>query len=160
MNGETGTIPVTISTGTQILQFDFAIGINCQRTDKAYEQWQLKTHAVIVSGYQRQLADYQDKLAQYQSAVKSHGCVRSGSGASPARPRVTAKFFHHRSRRAAGHRDRRGRQFRVMSSFGGMARYPLSTRSRLLVSRCVRAPARSSRQVIVEMDHAPARLSK
>ena len=54
-----------------MFQFNFAIGINCQRTDKAYEQWQLKTHAVIVSGYQRQLADYQDKLAQYQSAIKT-----------------------------------------------------------------------------------------
>jgi hypothetical protein len=71
MNGETGVIPITLNTHDQVLQFNFAIGINCQRTDKAYEQWQLKTHAVIVSGYQRQLADYQDKLAQYQSAVRS-----------------------------------------------------------------------------------------
>src|SRR6266542_4186022 len=47
-----------------------------------------------------------------------------------------------------------------MSSFGGIARYPLSTRSRSVVSRCVRAPARSSRQLIVEMDQALARLSR
>jgi hypothetical protein len=71
LNGETGVIPVTMHTFEKVLQFNFAIGINCQRTDKAYEQWQLKTHAVIVSGYQRQLADYQDKLTQYQTAVRS-----------------------------------------------------------------------------------------
>ncbi len=71
MNGETGVIPVTLSSLDQVLQFNFAIGINCQRTDKAYEQWQLKTHAMIMSGYQRQLADYQDKLAQYQSVIKT-----------------------------------------------------------------------------------------
>lgn len=71
LNGETGQLPITLSSYGQTLQFNFAIGINCQRTDKAYEQWQLKTHAVIMSGYQRQLADYQDKLAQYQSVIKS-----------------------------------------------------------------------------------------
>ncbi len=51
--------------------------------------------------------------------------------------------------------------FLVQGIVTRMARdYALSTRSRSLVSRRVRAPARSSRQVIVEMDHAPARLSK
>ena len=84
MDGETGTIPVTISTGNQVLQFNFAIGINCQRTDKAYEQWQLKTHAVIVSGYQRQFADYQDKLAQYQSAVKKQMALAQNFAHDPS----------------------------------------------------------------------------
>jgi hypothetical protein len=71
MNGETGDIPVTMRSFANISQFNYAIGINCQRTDKAYEQWQLKTHATIVQGYQRQLADYQDKLNQYTAAVRS-----------------------------------------------------------------------------------------
>jgi hypothetical protein len=71
MNSETGDIPVTVRTFANTVQFNFAIGINCQRTDKAYEQWQLKTHATIIQGYQRQLATYEDKLAQYQSAVRS-----------------------------------------------------------------------------------------
>jgi hypothetical protein len=71
MNGETGDIPVTLTSFPEIIQFNYAIGINCQCTDKAYEQWQLKTHAAIMQGYQRQLATYEDKLAQYQSAVRS-----------------------------------------------------------------------------------------
>jgi hypothetical protein len=71
MNGETGDIPVTFRSFAEIIQFNYAIGINCQRTDTAYEQWQLKTHATIMQGYQRQLATYEDKLAQYQSAVRS-----------------------------------------------------------------------------------------
>ena len=71
MNGETGDVPVTMRSFLNINQFNYAIGINCQRTDKAYEQWQLKTHAQIISGYQRQNADYQDKLSQYRAAVRS-----------------------------------------------------------------------------------------
>jgi hypothetical protein len=71
MNGETGDIPVTMRTLERMIQFNYAIGFNCQRTDKAFEQWQLKTHAAIMAGYQRQLADYQDKLKQYQSAVRT-----------------------------------------------------------------------------------------
>lgn len=71
MNGETGDIPITVSTATDIFQFNFAFGINCQRTDQALAQWQLKTHAAITSGYQRQLADYQDKLNRYVAAVRS-----------------------------------------------------------------------------------------
>ena len=70
MNGETGDIPVTIRTYPTVLQFNYAIGINCQRTDKGLEQWQLKTHAAIMAGYQRQRADYLDKLNQYQAAVR------------------------------------------------------------------------------------------
>ena len=71
MDGETGDIPVTMHTYPDTFQFNFAIGINCQRTDKAYEQWQLKTHATIMAGYQRQLAVYEDKLAQYRAAIRS-----------------------------------------------------------------------------------------
>jgi hypothetical protein len=71
MNGETGDIPVTMHSYPTIFQFNFAIGINCQRTDKAYEQWQLKTHATIMAGYQRQLAIYEDKLAQHRAAIRS-----------------------------------------------------------------------------------------
>jgi hypothetical protein len=84
MNGETGTIPVTISSSDQVIQLNFAVGLNCQRTDKAYEQWQLKTHAVIVSGYQRQLADYQSKLAQYQSAIKSQMALAQNFAHDPS----------------------------------------------------------------------------
>ena len=84
MNGETGVIPVTMSSFGNVLQFNFAIGINCQRTDKGYEQWQLKTHAVIISGYQRQLADYQDKLVQYQSAVKTQMALAQNFAHDPS----------------------------------------------------------------------------
>ena len=71
MNGETGDVPVTFRTFSPVVEFSYAIGINCKRTDKAYEQWQLKTHATIMAGYQRQLAAYEDKLAQYRAAVRS-----------------------------------------------------------------------------------------
>jgi hypothetical protein len=71
MNGESGDVPVTFRSMSPVVEFSYAIGINCQRTDKAYEQWQLKTHATIMAGYQRQLATYEDKLAQYRAAVRN-----------------------------------------------------------------------------------------
>jgi hypothetical protein len=84
MNGETGTVPVTMNTGLTVIQFNYAVGINCRRTDKAYEQWQLKTHATIISGYQRQLADYQDKLARYQAAVRSQMALAQNFAHDPS----------------------------------------------------------------------------
>jgi hypothetical protein len=71
MHNETGDIPVTLSSPSDVIQLNYAVAINCQRTDKALEQWQLKTHAAIVAGYQRQLADYQDKLNRFVAAVRS-----------------------------------------------------------------------------------------
>lgn len=35
MNGETGDIPVTLRSFPEIIQFSYAIGINCRRMDKA-----------------------------------------------------------------------------------------------------------------------------
>jgi hypothetical protein len=71
MNSETGQLAVTLRTFGQVTQIGYAIGINCQRTDKLMEQWQLKTHAAITAGYQRQYADYLDKLTQYKSSIRS-----------------------------------------------------------------------------------------
>jgi len=84
MNGETGGVPVTMNSFLNIVQFNYAVAIRCQRTDKAYEQWQLKTHATIVSGYQRQLADYQDKLARYQAAVRSQMALAQNFAHDPS----------------------------------------------------------------------------
>lgn len=71
MSAETGDIPVTLRTFANTAQFNYAVGINCRRTDDAYNSWQLKTHAAIMAGYQRQLADYQDKLGRYTAAVRA-----------------------------------------------------------------------------------------
>ena len=56
LNGESGDLPVTFRTLSPVVEFSYAIGINCRRTEKAYETWQLKTHATIMQGFQRQLA--------------------------------------------------------------------------------------------------------
>lgn len=84
MNNETGDIPVTVNTFENVIQFNFAIGINCQMTDKAYEQWQLKTHATIMQGYQRQLATYEDKLAQYRSALRGQMALAQNFAHDPS----------------------------------------------------------------------------
>jgi hypothetical protein len=71
LNGQTGDIPVTFRTFARVTSLSFAVAVVCQRTDSAYAQWQLKTHATIVSGYQRQLADYEDRLSRYVAAVRT-----------------------------------------------------------------------------------------
>ncbi|MEO6549804.1 MAG: hypothetical protein ABIN94_17515 [Ferruginibacter sp.] len=71
MASETGEIPVTFRSHGGIYQYSYAIAITCLRTDKAYEQWQLKTHAAIQGGYNRQLAEYQDKLSKFQAMVRA-----------------------------------------------------------------------------------------
>ncbi len=84
MNNENGDIPVTMNSYENVVQFSFAIGINCRRTDQAYEQWQLRTHATIMQGYQRQLAIYEDKLAQNQSAVRSQMALAQNFAHDPS----------------------------------------------------------------------------
>lgn len=71
LHEEIGEIPVTFRTWDNVYQYSFAIGIYCQRTNEAMEQWQLKTHAAIMNGYNRQLADYQDKLSKFQAMMRA-----------------------------------------------------------------------------------------
>ena len=71
-------------------EFSFAVALVCQRTDSAYAQWQLKTHAAIVSGYQRQLADYEDRLARYVSEVRAQLAL---AGSYAHDPTVTREEF-------------------------------------------------------------------
>lgn len=96
MNGESGAIPVTVNSTPQTLQFNYAVAINCRRTDKTLEQWQLKTHAAIVAGYQRQRAEYLDQLGRYQSAVRSQmAAARTlGRDASVERQELKKAFIH------------------------------------------------------------------
>lgn len=81
--GETGEIPVTVRSFPRITGFGFAVGINCQRTEKTYQEWQLKTHATIASGYQRQLSDYEDKLSRYVAAARAQLAAAGGLGHDP-----------------------------------------------------------------------------
>lgn len=71
MNGETGDIPVTFRSWERIVQFNYAIGINCKRMDHANEEWQLKTFAAITQGFKRQVAEYEEKLDQRLSAIRA-----------------------------------------------------------------------------------------
>jgi hypothetical protein len=71
MNGETGYVPVTFRSWWDVYQYSFAINIICQRTEKALQEWQLKTHAAIMNGYNRQLVEYQDNLSKFQSIIRA-----------------------------------------------------------------------------------------
>ncbi len=95
MNDEVGEIPVTFRTFYPVLQLNYAVGIICRRTDKALEQWQLKTHATIVAGYQRQREEYLERLGRYQAAVRAQQAVASAlsRGASAERDELKRMFI-------------------------------------------------------------------
>lgn len=74
MNNEVESVPVTVKV-FHIEVFTVAVEIICQRTEKALDDWKLKTHASILQGYQKQLRDYEEKLAalQVQAAQEVQG---------------------------------------------------------------------------------------
>lgn len=84
MNNETGHIPVIFRTGNSIYQYSFAIGIYCQLGQRAYAEWQLKTHAAIMAGYNRQLAEYHDKLSKFQAIIRSQMAQAANFAHNPA----------------------------------------------------------------------------
>ncbi|MFG2563228.1 hypothetical protein [Streptomyces sp. NPDC048496] len=83
MAGETGDVPVTVRTFSQVTSMAYAVALVCQRTDEAYAQWQLKTHATITSGYQRQLAEYEERLARYVAAFRAQLAAAGGLAHDP-----------------------------------------------------------------------------
>lgn len=91
MANETGQIPVTMRTFANIFRFSMAIGILCKRTDHVYEQWQLKTHAAIIAGYNRQQSEYQDKLSKYRSLIQSQVSMATHYAHNPAIERAELK---------------------------------------------------------------------
>ncbi|MEW2488384.1 hypothetical protein [Streptomyces sp. NPDC048411] len=84
MAGETGDVPVTVRTFARVTNMAYAAALVCQRTDEAYAQWQLKTHATITNGYQRRLAEYADKLTRYVAAVRAQLAAAGGLAHDPA----------------------------------------------------------------------------
>ncbi|MER7486158.1 hypothetical protein ABTY20_09710 [Streptomyces sp. NPDC126497] len=84
MAGETGEVPVSARTFPKVVGMAYAVALVCQRTDEAYSQWQLKTHATIMSGYQRQLAEYEDKLARYVAAARAQLAAAGGLAHDPS----------------------------------------------------------------------------
>jgi hypothetical protein len=96
MNNETGDLPVTVRSFPNIYQLNYAIGINCKRTDKAYEKWQLKTFATLTEGYRRQQSEYEDKLAQRQAIVRTQMMLAQNYARNPSVERTELKrsFIH------------------------------------------------------------------
>ena len=94
--GETGDIPVLVRSFKPMMQFNYAVGIKCRRTDAALEQWKLKTHAQIVAGYERQRTNYLDELSRYQAAVRAQMALAGGyaRGSVVEREELKKAFVH------------------------------------------------------------------
>jgi hypothetical protein len=78
------------------LQFSYAIGINCRRTDLAFERWRLKTFAALAEGYRRQLSEYEDKLAQRLAMVRTQMMLAQNYARNPSVEKTELKrmFIH------------------------------------------------------------------
>ena len=74
MSNEVDSAPVTVKTFHADV-FAVAIEINCQRSNRALDEWKLKTHATILQAYQKQLRDYEERLAalEVQAAQQIQG---------------------------------------------------------------------------------------
>ncbi|HEX2233034.1 MAG TPA: hypothetical protein VHG69_06675 [Thermoleophilaceae bacterium] len=59
---EAGAVPLTLKT---LSAEAYAVGVEVigQRTQRALDDWKLKTHATILQAYQKQLRDYEERLA-------------------------------------------------------------------------------------------------
>jgi hypothetical protein len=74
LSNETGSLQFSMKTWSAA---EFAIGVevSCQRTQRALDEWRLKTHAAILQAYQKQVRDYEEKLSalQVQAAQEIQG---------------------------------------------------------------------------------------
>jgi hypothetical protein len=69
-----GTISLAILTH-RIEAFTFSVSILCQCTQRALNEWKLKTHAAILQAYQKKLRDYEEKITalEIQAAQQIQG---------------------------------------------------------------------------------------
>jgi uncharacterized protein YegJ (DUF2314 family) len=65
MSNEVGSVPFAMKTW-KASAFAVTFELHCQRTQRALDDWKLKTHAAILTAYEKQLADYEDKLAELE----------------------------------------------------------------------------------------------
>ena len=68
MAGEIGSMPFAYEA-IQIETLAMAIEIFCERTERAFAAWQLKTHDGISQAYQAKLQAYEEALAQARAAA-------------------------------------------------------------------------------------------
>lgn len=73
-NNKVGSISLAVKT-RKVEAFTVSVAIHCQRTQRALDEWKLKTHAAILQAYQKMLRDYEEKLAalEIQAAQQIEG---------------------------------------------------------------------------------------
>ncbi|MCB0614764.1 MAG: hypothetical protein KDC75_15715, partial [Phaeodactylibacter sp.] len=62
LNNEKGSIPISLRT-FNTTAFIANIEVNCQRTTRAYLEWQIRTHAAIMEQYLNLKMEYEESLA-------------------------------------------------------------------------------------------------
>jgi hypothetical protein len=68
MSGETGSVPIAYEA-YQVEMLAATVEIFCERTERAVQAWQIKTHGAILAGYQQKQQAYESALAQARAAA-------------------------------------------------------------------------------------------
>jgi len=68
MAGEVGSIGFAYDAH-KVHMLSASIEIFCERTERHYQEWQLKTHAAITQAYLAKVQDYEQKLAQARATA-------------------------------------------------------------------------------------------
>ena len=74
LSNEVGSLPFGLKTW-KVSAFVVTVEIYAQRTQRALDDWKLKTHSAILQAYQKLLRDYEDRLAslEVQAAQQIQG---------------------------------------------------------------------------------------
>jgi hypothetical protein len=68
LHGEVGSLPAGFET-FKVSDFVVGVEIHCQRTQRLYDDWRIKTHGAILQAYLKLLRDYEEKLSAAQVAA-------------------------------------------------------------------------------------------
>lgn len=96
MENETGQVPILLRTFSPVANFASAVTITCIRGIDGWANWQLKTHAIIMQGYRRQLAEYEDKLSRYLQSIRVQMALSGNAARNDSIQRTELKrmFIH------------------------------------------------------------------
>jgi len=76
LNDEDETIPIAILTA-YVLAYAITVEVRCELTHEAFQDWQLRTYASIITAYEEQQAAYDNQVAA--SLAEDSGRLRAGN---------------------------------------------------------------------------------
>jgi hypothetical protein len=70
LDGQTGSIPVTVMVTEGPAQYTLAVEISCELTAERMERWQSTAHAAILAASRERLGEYEQRLLNLRAALR------------------------------------------------------------------------------------------